>query len=392
MNKYILDFVRNNSRSLFRGLTLPQKKAITEVIRGFYTAGEPILRHLAQDSSKTAKKQGEKYAYHLGKVDLKKKVEEFSIKQAKYEVKKNTVIAYDLTDIAKETSKKMAKIGRIFDGSKRKVANGFLLHGVGVNGLLLKLEVHDGEKYTTNQIRRNIIEELAEKFNYLGIWVFDRGNDDKAFFTFLRHILKVQFIARLRKNRLVCLKKTGAIIKVSELTRGRYIVYLMNKYNTHVDTRYEYTLIIQNHLGEKQPIRLLAYLKESFSSEQIVIMYLERWGIEDSFKRAKQSFNLEKIRVLDHRKFVNLIALTQFVTNLSMMGFIAIQKSTYSLVFGVLIGYRKFLKIKSLSFNLTSFTSFLQFSIKPYTYRPQKPPPEQLPLLSFGQLKKLGSF
>jgi len=392
MNKYIQDFIRNNSRSLFQGLTKPQKKAMAEVIRGFYTAGEPILRHLAQDSSKTAKKQGEKYSYHLGKIDLKKKVEEFSIKNAKYEVRKNTVIAYDLTDIAKEAAKKMEKIARIFDGSKRKVANGFLLHGVGVNGLLLKLEVHDGDKYTTNQIRKRIVEDLAKKFKFLGIWVFDRGNDDKRFFKFLRHILKVQFIARLKGNRLVCLKKTGAIMKVSELKQGRYVVYLMNKYNTHVDTRYEYTLVIQNHLSEKQPIRLLAYLKESFSSEQIVDMYLERWGIENSFKRAKQSFNLEKIRVLDHQKFVNLIALTQFATNLSMMAFIAIQKLTYSLIFGVLIGYQKFLKMKSLSFNLTSFTSFLQYTLKPYMYRPQKPPPEQLPLLSRRCLEKLGSF
>ena len=180
-------------------------------------------------------------------------------------------------------------------------------------------------------------------------------------------------------------------MKVSELKQGRYVVYLMNKYNTHVDTRYEYTLVIQNHLSEKQPIRLLAYLKESFSSEQIVDMYLERWGIENSFKRAKQSFNLEKIRVLNHQKFVNLIALTQFATNLSMMAFIAIQKLTYSLIFGVLIGYQKFLKMKSLSFNLTSFTSFLQYTLKPYTYRPQKPPPEQLPLLSRRCLGKLGS-
>lgn len=392
MNKYILDFIRNHSRSLFCGLTVPQKKAIAEVIRGFYTAGEPILRHLAQDSTKTAKKQGEKYSYHLGKVDLKEKVEEFSVKHAKYEVRKNTIIAYDLTDIAKEASKKMAKIARIFDGSKRKVTNGFLLHGVGVNGLLLKLEVHDGNKYTTNQIRKKIVSHLAKQFKHLGIWVFDRGNDDKAFFKWLRHNLKVQFIARLKRNRMICLKKTGAIMKVSELKQGRYVVYLMDKYNAHVDTRYEYTLVIQNHLSGKQPIRLLAYLKESFSSEQIVMMYLERWGIENSFKRAKQSFNLEKIRVLNHQKFVNLIVLIQFATNLSRMAFIAIQKFTHSVICGVLVGYEKFLKIRSLSFNLTSFTSFLQHTLKPYVARLQKPPPLQLSLLPRRCLGKLGPF
>jgi hypothetical protein len=392
MYKYIQDFIRNNSKSLFRGLTKPQKKAISEVIRGLFTAGTPVLRHLAQDVSKTAKKQAEKYAHHLKNINLLEQVEEFSLKKVKNEVRKNTIIAYDLSDIAKECAKKMEKIARIFDGSKRRVTNGFLLHGVGVNGILLKLGIHDGDKYTLNQVRKRIITKLATEFNKSGIWVFDRGNDDKAFFKFLRHILKVQFIARLRLNRQVCLKKTGAIIKVSDLPNGRYVVYLMNKYNTNVDMRYEYALVIQNHLNNKPPIRLLCYLKDSFSSEQIVTMYLERWGIENIFKRAKQGFDLEKIRVLDHQKFVNLIALIQFATNVCTIAFIAIQKLTHSLISGVLISYKKFLHLKSLSFNLTSFISFLQFALKPYIYRPQKPPPKQLPLLSRRCLEKLGSF
>lgn len=392
MNKYIQDFIRNNSRCLFQGLTKPQTKAITEVIRGFFTAATPVLRHLAQNPEKTTKKQAEKYAHHLKNTNLLEKVEEFSLRKVKNEVRKNTIIAYDLTDINKEFSKKMAKIAEVFDGSRRKVTNGFLLHGVGVHGILLKLGVHNGSKYTINQIRRRIVEKLSKEFKGLGIWVFDRGNDDKAFFKFLRHTLKVQFIARLKANRLLCLKKTGAIINLKDLGPGRYTVYLMNKYNTKVDMRHTYTLIIQKHLKNKKPIRLLAYLKESFSSEQIVNMYLERWGIENMFKRAKQGFSLEKIRVLDHQKFVNLIALVQFAVNLCTISFIAIQKLTHSLISGVLIYYKKFLHLKSLSFNLTSFISFLQFSLKPYIYRPQKPPLEQLSLLSRRGLEKLGSF
>jgi len=203
MNKYIQDTIRNNSRSVLSGMTRPQKKAISEVIRGLFTAGTPVLRHLAQNENKTAKKQGEKYARHLECVDLKEKIEESALKKVKQEIKRNTIIAYDTTDINKECAKKMEKISRVFDGSKRKVTNGYMLHGVGANSLLLKLGVHDGEQHTTNQIRRKIITKFNHKFKNKGIWVFDRGNDDKAFFKFLRHILKVQFIARLRANRQV---------------------------------------------------------------------------------------------------------------------------------------------------------------------------------------------
>jgi hypothetical protein len=285
----------------------------------------------------------------------------------------------------------MEKLSMVFDGSKREKARGYTLHGLGVNGILLKLEVHEGNDCTQNQTRRKIIEEYSRKLDWKGIFVFDRGNDDKAFFNFLCHEKNIQFIARLRSNRGVVVKETGAISKVENLPIGKYQVYLMNEHNTYVDKRAEFSLIISNHLDEDhQPIRLLAYLKQKYSIEETVNMYLERWGIENIFKRSKQKFNLEKIRVLNYQKFVNLIALIQFAINVSTITFIKIQKSTYSLISGVLICYKKFLKIKALTFNLDSFISFIKSVLKPLVIRPQKPPPAQLFLLSRRQLEKLG--
>lgn len=393
MYKYIQDEIRNNSRLLLNDLTVPQKKAVAETVRGLFVRGTPILRHLAQNENISAKKQGDKYSYHLGNIELKKKVETSALNKVRNHMRKNTVIAYDLTDINKEAARKMEKISRVFDGSKRKTTNGYTLHGVGVNGILLKLEVHEGRDYTQNQIREKIVKEYSKKFEGKGIWVFDRGNDDKQFFKFLRHNQEVQFVARLRSNRGIVVKETGAIMKVENLPIGKYQVYLMNEHNTYVDLRAEFTLIISNHLDdEKQPIRLLASLNHTYSSEEIINIYLKRWGIENLFKRGKQKFNLEKIRVLNYQKFVNLIALVQFAINVSTVAFIKIQKSTYSLISGVLIYYKKFLKLKALTFNLDSFISFIRFSLKPLISRCQKSPPLQLNLLSRRQLEKLGPF
>ena len=393
MYKYIQDELRNNSRLLFKDLSLPQIKAVSEVIRGLFTAGTPVLRHLAQNKEVTAKKQGDKYSYHLGNVELKEKVEQSALNKVKYNVRKNTIIAYDLTDINKEAAKKMEKLSMVFDGSKRKKAMGYTLHGLGINGILLKLEVHDGDVHTQNQIRKGIVEEYSEKFDRKGIWVFDRGNDDKQFFKFLRHEAKVQFIARVKSDRQIVIKETGAIMQVKNLPVGQYKIYLMNYHNTHVDKRYEYTLTIHQHLkdSKKPPMRLISALKQEYSASEIANMYLERWGIENVFKRGKQKFNLEKIRVLNHQKFVNLIALIQFAINVSTITFIKIQKSTYSLISRVLICYKNFLKLKSLYQNLDSFISFMQQALKPLQYK-FKPPPDQLNLLSFRQLKKLGPF
>ncbi len=391
MNKYIQDSLRNHARSIISSLTRPQQKAVTEMMRGLFTAGRPILRHMCQSEEKTAKKQGEKYSHHLGNINIIQKVNDLAIRKINSDMRKNTIIAYDLTDIAKTSSKKMEKIKKIFDGSKRKVANGYDLHGVGINGYLMRLETHDDSKYFRNQVRKYIIKEISEKLGKKGIWVLDRGNDDKQFFIDLRQFLKLRFIVRLKKNRTVIMKETGVINKVANISDGTYTVYLLDKHNHKVDTRFEYTLVIKTHLKGKQPIRLISNIpKEKFSSTQFVTMYLERWGVENIFKQVKQHFELEKIRVLSYTKFLNLIALIQFVMIVSTSIFINIQKFTNTLIAGVIMIYRKFIKKKSLGFNFDSFVRFLKNSINTVSYH--KPPPKQLSLFSHRNLKKLGSF
>ncbi len=391
MIKYIQDLVRNHSRNILKGCSLPQQKAISEVIRGLFTAGTPVLRHLVQDENKTAKKQAEKYSYHLGSIDLEKKVDNYALRRIKYSIRKNTIIAYDLSDISKECAKKMENISRVFDGSKRKVTNGYTLHGVGINNILVKLKVHLGDKYTLNEIRKNIVQEISEYCSKKGIWVFDRGNDDKQFFNDLHHILKVRFIARLKLNRLVVVKETGVIIQVEKLKPGKYEIYLLNKNNNKVDSRTTYTLIISNHLEEKTPIRLIHNLNYNYSSDAIITMYLQRWGIENIFKRVKTKFNLEKIRVLKYKRFVNILALIQFAVIVSSITFVNIQESTNQLIIGVLMLYKKYIKFKSVAFNLDSFISFMKSSLKPLVFR-NKSPSIQKSFFSNYALKKLGSF
>lgn len=391
MYKYIQDEIRNNSRSVFRDLTRPQQKALGEVVRGLFTAGEPILRHIAQAPDKSAKRQGDKYSHHLGNVRTKDKIEDLALKKAKKSVRKTTVIAYDLTDISKESALKIEKISRVFDGSERRVTNGFLLHGVGINGILARFQVHDGELFTTNQIRRKIVTEISQDLGFKGIWVFDRGNDDRQFFRFLRQNLKVGFIARLKADRQAILIKTGAIIQVKSLKAGKYEVYLMKKNNNGADMSCKYTLVISNHLEDKEPIRLIHSLKHSYSKNQIVMMYLERWGVENIFKRVKDKFELEKIRVLKYEKFVNLVALIQLAVLVSTITFLKLQQSTNALTIGVLMCYKKFLKFKTLGFNLDSFISFMKGCLKPLIQRIDKPP-DQLNLFSHRQLEKLVPF
>jgi hypothetical protein len=387
MCKYITDTIKNNLKSVTNNLTKPQKKAVTEVTRGLLSEATPILRHLSQNTEITTKKQGEKYSHHLGNIELTKKVEAIAFRHAAKQLNRYTIIAYDLSDIAKPTAKKMEKLRRVFDGSKHKTGNGYTFHGVGVNQLLIRAEVHDGDKDFLPKIRENIVLETLKSIRksgrkVCGVWIFDRGNDDKQFFTFLRSKAKVDFIARLKENRQVVIAKTGVVEKVKNLKPGQYEVFLYNRTNTKVETKFRYRLVIMRYLrSEFEPIRLLTTLpKKRFSKGQIITMYLERWGVENSFKRIKQKFGLEKIRVLKYNVLLNLIALTLFCMAISTIIFQRLQNINNELITEVLMKYKQFLKRHSLGFNLDSFISFLHKNI-PLLVRRVHIPLRQMTLL-----------
>jgi hypothetical protein len=384
MEKYITDAIHNSLRSISSSCTRPQQKAIAEIVRGLFTEGEPILTHLAQNPDVSTKKQAEKYSYHLGNVDLRKSVEVFALRKVASSVRKNTVIAYDCTDMNKDDAEKMAGLHGIWDGSQGTAAQGYELHGIGVNSMLLTLRVHDNNTHFSPGTRIETIKDVADALDSKGIWALDRGNDSLSFYRDLRHELKVRFIARVKENRKVVLVKTGEQLSITELPEGRHAVYLTGDKPNTVDPDV-YLLVIHRRKKEKQPLRLLTNLKwEEFSNGQIVTMYLKRWGIENTFRSAKVCFGLEKIRVLNFQKLCNLVALVQLVLILSTHLFHVIQKSTYTLVVALLQTYKQFLKRRSLTLNQDSFVRFLRQSLPPLIHR-TRAPPQQLVLFSWRQ-------
>lgn len=374
MEKYITDAIHNSLRTVTAGMSRPQQKAIAEVVRGLFTKGEPILRHLAQNTDASAKKQAEKYSHHLGNVDLTETVELLALRKVASTMRKNTVIAYDCTDINKEDSEKMEGIGGIWDGSEGAGGQGYELHGVGVNGVLLALRVHDDDCHTMPQTRLSVMERIVSVLGSRGIWVLDRGNDSRSFYQNLRHSLKVRFIARARDNRKVVLVKTGVQCSIRDLPEGRHAVHLMGEKQNTVDPDV-YLLVIKRWKEEQEPLRLLTNLGwEEFSDRQIVTMYLKRWGIENMFRSAKVCFGLEKVRVQSLKKLKNIVALVQLVLVLSAHLFRTIQKSTYTLVVALLQVYKLFLAKRSLTPNLDSFVRFLRQSLPPLIHRERAPP------------------
>ncbi len=156
----------------------------------------------------------------------------------------------------------------------------------------------------------------------------------------------------------------------------------MNKNNTYVDTSFEYTLVIQKHLHDKPPIRLISSLSyEKYTKKELVKMYLERWGVENIYRRAKTKFLLEKIRVLGFKKFSNLVSLIQFAIVISASIFVQLLESTTLWIAGVLAIYKHFLRMKALSMNIDSFITFMSTVLKPLLIKKPPAPTNQLSLI-----------
>ena len=275
----------------------------------------------------------------------------------------------------------MENLSGVWDGSEGEGAQGYELHGVGVNGMLLAMRVHDADAQTHPQTRFETIQRISSVLGNKGIWVLDRGNDSLSFYHDLRHTLDVRFIARAKDNRKVVLVKTGELVSITDLSEGRYAVQLMGEKPNTIDPDV-YLLLVRRLKQHHQPLRLLTNLAwEEYSDAQIVTMYLKRWGIENIFRSAKVCFGLEAIRVLSFQKLCNLVALVQLVLVLSVSLFRMIQKSTYTLVVALVQVYKIFLHAKSLERTHDSFVRFLRQALPPLIHR-EKPPPIQPRLFS----------
>ena len=80
MTKYIQDYVKNNTKTVFLGMSVPQKKAMRLMVRRILKVQSGILRDLGniEGWKQLPKTMAQKFSRHLGKVKLLTPVEEYA--------------------------------------------------------------------------------------------------------------------------------------------------------------------------------------------------------------------------------------------------------------------------------------------------------------------------
>jgi len=403
MNKYILDSIKNNTKTVFLKMSVPQTKALTLMIKRIFQTGSGILQHLGDGSTQLPKTIAQKFSRHLGNIDLLTPVESFSDRQILKYLPEDGVIAYDLTDIAKPTAKKIENMTMAFDGSQRRKSHGFFVHGVGFGNLLWRLRMHDNTHHCLPQIRKEILTKLIKLTKMRNpIFALDRGNDDRKLFEFLSE-KSTRFIVRLKCDRHVIFSETGETKRVDQIQTGRYKI-LISKDGTKQRNPPEYCsyqlVIFQKQKSKKSPIRLLISNnldpKDELSDKKITNLYLQRWGVENSFKQIKSTLNLEDIRVLKFKKFQNFVSLLHFCSLLNELLLARVQENikifqNISLT-KIFYEYKKFLKRYTLTINSHSFFRFLQKIFPTFPVYRKKPKTQSQPSLFQFLHEKLRTF
>ena len=382
MEKFTINVINNNYNSVLKSAGCNKseaknmKKLGTQVLR----KGTVVLNYLAdKTSSVSVEDQSETYGKNLQKVDLEKAVQEKILRRFLKELKDDTVIAYDLTDEihkhADPNKNGMEKVSKVHDGSDRCIESGFTNHGVGTDKWLLRLDYHDHEEKSLPQVREEILEELLKRFDGKGIFAFDCGNDDEKLFRYM-YDKKIRgkssrFIARLKSDtensRWLCLAETGEMVKANELPLGRHAVYVKTSGSQKFDTTRKYWVIKAQPKNEYRPITLL-FSDEltGFTDKEIVKMYLERWGVENQFRRVKQIYKFEGmlIRKWQRRKnMMALVLLSHFLTKVIQEKFDQEKKKPESTFFLAWNELKSFLRHVCKTYNDYSFVDFLRTKI-----------------------------
>jgi hypothetical protein len=364
MNKYISDYVKNKVRFLEKKHGHKKTKAIENAVRKLLHTGAVKVKHIGNNQENNKRAAGQKLSRMLNKIELTEEIEAFSIKNLKERIEKNTVIAYDLTDIAKPYAKKMEKLSTVFDGSKRQKEKGYFLHGLGIKEGLLSLRVADQDAKFLPTERKEILEKFLKSLDYKGIWTFDRGNDDQKLFRFLEE-KQAKFIIRLKNNRKVRVKIYESNTSDFEWSEWMNLEDLpVNDYEIQIKSGESYRLVIEKNLENKAPIKLISNLeKADFDTGKVVELYLGRWCIEQQFKTMKTKFSLEEIQVRSFAGIKNLVALVHLSIHLAQIFWYNLSEDMSPIWRSIYHKFKMFCEKQALNLSFDAATFFFQHSI-----------------------------
>jgi len=413
ISKEMHDFFRGFKKEL----TKPQMKRLKELMNGILLGKKAILSEVARQNrsksrGKTVRKQVEQYSDMLPKFPLERMIRE-KLEGFKTQIKPDTPLYFDFTDITKEFYKKMDCIGNTWDGSEGIPGKGYEIVDVSFeygnrNGVSLFRHAYStsgkDHRSQTKEIEK-VLQVLFDSWGEIrGTLFFDAGGDND---NLIKILLKKEatFVIRMNSNRgardriffdeeknpvkmMSWSEPQGMTIWQNKKKRGdKRIVQLSwrkvyREYNGKMILLY---LVKARRDGDPNPVVFLTNRCIECESEaaKVYHQYFKR-GLEEAvFKCHKDKLGMEKIQLESFEKVKQFLLLyvlaDQFLYKLHKAAL-----KVGSIIYGLI---KAFLGCEQRSVNkwavIDWFTHFYLFSERKYKrpkhrYRPKQAIPSTL--------------
>jgi hypothetical protein len=359
MNKQIVVSAKSLVERLFQFSSVDEyahKQFVEQMIAGIIGSQSTLLSNIGRflDEKCRLKHTVKRLGRMLNNVRIP--LQELQVRMlelASFRVQDDAVIAFDPGDIYKKYARKMDGIYKVWDGSEKKINNGYELFSAEAvqwkDGK--KFQIPLFEKITSaalpDYVSQNlqIIQLVRLVHDYLqgkGIYTFDRGHDRSVLFREL--FLKLEnfrWILRVYENRgVVPLDSKYDNLRPNKVCPGmmdlaeaiplepRWIQLREPKTTGHLRIGYTQlklhqdgndervlSLIVVHDFRNEKPVYLLTNLDVKSIDEAAIVFgqYLCRWAVEESYRFRKSYLKLEQIRVLNLRA----IQMLHFLVHLS---------------------------------------------------------------------------
>lgn len=335
LNAQIVAELRALVERIAQGQPTPAKKFIFETLFGLVASGSVLLSEVGRKLPETGTLHAieKRLSRQLGsrRWDEATLLERY-VAWVAPQIKPETILALDTSDIRKAYAEKMACLGQVHDGSTGEIATGYWLLSVEAHqasgrrqGVYLSAwSAQAAEFESENREILKAVELVERHARRRALWVIDSGGDRSRLHRAFKQ-LGVRYLVRVKRERVVCwhgarqkiMAVAGVVVwcgsfRFAHRTRRGRWRKLRVRYGFERLTWQEepYSLVVAEGVTDE---RLVLWTNEVVTrveeAERIVRAYLRRWAVEDANRALKQEFALERIRVMDWLRVRRLVLL-----------------------------------------------------------------------------------
>ena len=331
----------NFSEKICENLSRPILKFVSSMLYGLLKSQSVMLTEIARalEEGITVKKTVERLSRNLKEFSRSSQLVENYMETIKGKVDEETIYCIDPGDLCKEYSRKQEKLGKVWDGSKKKVVNGYKLIEITALTHGSKLPIPEYTELYSAETEYSVetaeilesLKHLDKHFGNGGIRTMDRAMDNVKIYSHCTS-KEQQFIVRAKSSRNVIHNgKKLNILDLANKYKGKINLKHSDRHGKqhklkiwHIPVELpkmpgvELTLVVVHGYDKKEPEPLLLLTnmdaRGKEKSRRIVKIYLCRWRIEEYYRFKKTQFGLENIRVLSLNSIKTLNLLLSMLT------------------------------------------------------------------------------